>query len=562
MQKTGKTLSFLDKLLIVFLIICLSMGNFMIVGQSLVSYAKDALLDSQQASTINKSVKFDTYFNLGNGNTHYLVSDVNTTNEDMVLNLSVGTGYLKDAVIELQNPNYILNNVLDNEQKVQSATANEIKLKQINENENIEIGLSIIAKLSQNMPVEDVSKDSKVVLKAIYVDEKGNEIEIEKTITINISWTGNFETVLTGELVKNISFIQNQEEKELVQVAILSNLKEVQNKLPVKNNNIQIQIPELDGAKPEEIIVNVQSTASTNGQEENVVIPEENIVKDLVNGIITIKIENNPVDGNVWAGNGQDKILVTYIYNKKDMQGINKIAESKVTAQTNMYSENVLDSAVTLSMDLSQAKGTVVSLDLRATDTEISKGNMYANTLLENKQFLTEFGIKTVASISYKELATEIRIADVDTYFTDANGNLYPTASAYYKNITFNKANIEEILGTSGEVRILDLSGNVLATVNNSLTADNDGNYVVEFTSNYNKVILDTTVPVAEGDLVITATKAIGADVEYTKAQINLFNGIKVISQIQQKENEAFLALENRETNIMLTETYTNAIFL
>ena len=210
-------------------------------------------------------------------------------------------------------------------------------------------------------------------------------------------------------------------------------------------------------------------------------------------------------------------------------------------------------------MDLSQAKGTVVSLDLRATDTEISKGNMYANTLLENKQFLTEFGIKTVASISYKELATEIRIADVDTYFTDANGNLYPTASAYYKNITFNKANIEEILGTSGEVRILDLSGNVLATVNNSLTADNDGNYVVEFTSNYNKVILDTTVPVAEGDLVITATKAIGADVEYTKAQINLFNGIKVISQIQQKENEAFLALENRETNIMLTETYTNA---
>ena len=115
MQKIGKRLTFLDKLLIMILIVCLSMGNFMIVGQNLVSYAKDSLLDSQQASTINKNVKFDTYFNLGNGNTHYLVSDVNSVNEDMVLNLSVGEGYLKNAVIELQNPNYVLNNVIASE---------------------------------------------------------------------------------------------------------------------------------------------------------------------------------------------------------------------------------------------------------------------------------------------------------------------------------------------------------------------------------------------------------------------------------------------------------------
>ena len=122
MQKNVKKVSLLEKFIISILIISLTMTNFFVVGESLVSYAKDFVLDSQTEATLNKNVKFDTYFKSDNGNTHYLVCDVNEQNSDMVLNLSVDSGYLKNAKIELQNPNYVVRNVVDNSEKVQDAT--------------------------------------------------------------------------------------------------------------------------------------------------------------------------------------------------------------------------------------------------------------------------------------------------------------------------------------------------------------------------------------------------------------------------------------------------------
>ena len=234
MQKNVKKVSLLEKFIISILIISLTMTNFLVVGESLVSYAKDFVLDSQTEATLNKNVKFDTYFKSGNGNTHYLVCDVNEQNSDMVLNLSVDSGYLKNAKIELQNPNYVVRNVVDNSEKVQDATNTTISLKQINAGEQLSVGLVIESNIADNVKLEDVSKDSKVVLKAIYVDEKGKEIELEKEVTLNISWTGNYETETNSELVKYTNFVQNGEEKVLVQVLAKSNVKFDGKKLPLK----------------------------------------------------------------------------------------------------------------------------------------------------------------------------------------------------------------------------------------------------------------------------------------------------------------------------------------
>ena len=225
MQKNVKKVSLLEKFIISILIISLTMTNFLVVGESLVSYAKDFVLDSQTEATLNKNVKFDTYFKSGNGNTHYLVCDVNEQNSDMVLNLSVDSGYLKNAKIELQNPNYVVRNVVDNSEKVQDATNTTISLKQINAGEQLSVGLVIESNIADTVKLEDVSKDSKVVLKAVYVDEKGKEIELEKEVTLNISWTGNYETETNSELVKYTNFVQNGEEKVLVQVLAKSNVK-------------------------------------------------------------------------------------------------------------------------------------------------------------------------------------------------------------------------------------------------------------------------------------------------------------------------------------------------
>ncbi len=95
MQEKTKKISLLNKFIIVMLVISLTMTNFLIVGENLVTYAADALLDNQTEATINKNVKFDTYFESDNGNTHYLISDVNSSNSNMKVKLNVAARIFK-----------------------------------------------------------------------------------------------------------------------------------------------------------------------------------------------------------------------------------------------------------------------------------------------------------------------------------------------------------------------------------------------------------------------------------------------------------------------------------
>ena len=55
MQKNVKKVSLLEKFIISILIISLTMTNFLVVGETLVSYAKDFVLDSQTEATLNKN---------------------------------------------------------------------------------------------------------------------------------------------------------------------------------------------------------------------------------------------------------------------------------------------------------------------------------------------------------------------------------------------------------------------------------------------------------------------------------------------------------------------------
>lgn len=561
MHTKTKKMSLMHKFIIIALIISLSISNFLNVAV----YATSAILDNQTEATINKNVKFDTYFDEGNGNTHYLICDVNSTNESMKMNLSVLAGYLKQAQIEIKDANYSMINILDAGQKVQKAENNKIELKQINAGENVELGINIENATTEAMNLSDISKDSKVILTAIYVDEEGNEIEIEKEIVLNISWTGTYETEIDSELVKYTNFVKEGKEKILVQVLTKTGLKESANKLPIKESNINVTIPTLAGVEPEEILVIAKNTVGTNGAEEGVAeIPAENINKDTENGIVSVKIENKESNGSVWNGQGQDELLFTYIYNKEDIKEELTTMASKINAEIITYSGNTSNAELVAEYDLTQAVGNVVSLDVTTNTVELNKGKIYANIDSTEKQYETTYNISALAGISYKDIATELKVEETDTYFVDANGHMYllensEAVYSYYKTTTISKANFEKVLGESGEIKILDVNGNVIAIINNSLETDTDGNYVVNYTSKYSKLSMITTKPIAEGELLISNEKAIAADLPYAKEQVRSFISLVSKLQISQKENNEYLSLESKEIFIPLTETNTNA---
>lgn len=561
-------ISLIHKFLIIALIICLTIPNFLGVAV----YATSAILDSQTSETINKNVKFDTYFAQDNGNTHYLICDVNSTNETMRMNLSVLAGYLKQAQIEIKDANYNLLNIVDKGAKIQAAEDDKIELKQINEGETVELELTIGNITHNEMSLLDMSKDSKIVLTAIYVDEKGKEIEIEKEIMLNISWTGEFETELSSELVKYTKFVKDGKEKMLVQVLTKTGLKESANKLPIKETNINVTVPKLEGTAPEEILVIAKNTIGTNGAKEGrAEIPAENIVKATEQGIVTVKIENKPTENIVWNGKGQDELLFTYIYDMEAITGqnavITPILTSTINSEITTYNgteTSKWNTELIANYDLSEVAGNVISLSTNSTTTELNKGKIYANTDVEEKQYETIYNVTTLSEVSYKDMVSELKIEEIDTYFVDAKSNKYllensETVYTYYKSTTISKANFDKVLGEAGEINILDTAKNTVAKINKSLETNENGDYVVNYTSKYSKLTFETTKPVAEGELLISSEKAISADLPYAKQEARKFTSLVSEFQISQKENNEYLNLESKQITIPLTETNTNA---
>ena len=148
-RKLKSKLKLIEKILVVLLIISLTCTNLLIVGNALISYATDSNLDSQSENTMNENVKFDTFFDEGNGKTHYLVYDVNSEEKQMYINLSVNDGYLKDAVVEFNDMNYTISNIIDESEILQGATNNKLTLRQIDTNTNVNLILTINKKLEK-----------------------------------------------------------------------------------------------------------------------------------------------------------------------------------------------------------------------------------------------------------------------------------------------------------------------------------------------------------------------------------------------------------------------------
>ena len=303
----------INTILVIVIILSLTLTNFIVVGNALISYAMDSNLNSQNDSTTNKNVKFNTFFDEGNGNTHYLVYDVNGTEKQMYINLSVDEGYLKDATIEFKDMNYAISNITDESGLVQENKNNTLVLRQINANTNASLTLSINGNLSDRMELNNLDKNSTVLLKGTYVDNEGEEKNIEKEIVVNVKLTGEYEAQLSQQPNSYVIFNDGNSEKALVSVKVMSDLKETENKLPIKDSKLEIEVPKLNGIQPEDVRVLANSTESTNGKTIEEIKQEDNNTNyDKENAILTIETENKEEDGKVWNGKGTDEYPALY----------------------------------------------------------------------------------------------------------------------------------------------------------------------------------------------------------------------------------------------------------
>ena len=556
----------IEKLVIVLLIISLTCTNLLIVGNALISYAIDSNLDSQNENTINENVKFDTFFDGGNGNTHYLVYDVNNAEKQMYMNLSVKDGYLKDAVIEFNDMNYTISNIIDESEILQGATNNKLTLRQIDTNTNVNLILTINKILEEKMDINNLDRNSKVVLKGIYVDNNGEEQNIEKEILLNVKLTGKYDVELKQFANSYLLFNDNNKTKALISVKLEAGLKQTENRLPIKNTKIEIEVPKLNGIEAEDARILTKGTQATNGKTIEEIKQEENNTNyDAEKGILTIETENKENDGKIWNGNGIDEYVITYIYPAEAISQIgDNILTSKINAEIDMYYGAKIEGVTQGNILLKEQFGQMVSLELGTKESKMNKGKMYANSQREEKEYETVYNMEIKANIEEKDLVDGIRISDLGESFEDNRGSKYATTIGdqtytYYKKIKVSKANFEEVLGIDGKITIYDGNGNILGEINKDTKVENE-KYVFEgLAENVGHITLETTKPVKEGTISIEYEKAIRKDLPYTKEQLRNFVKFNVSANIVEKQGENYIQIENKSDSIELEETNTKA---
>lgn len=565
--KKSKILNAIVASIIIFTLLS---SDFFILGKEVMAIAEDKSLNAQTENTLNKNVKFDTFFEKDNEKTHYLISDVNEESQNMYMNLSVKEGYLKNASITLKDNNYIIKELSSENEIIQSAEKQKIDLKQINSETENKIIAKIGVKLDEKINLKDLNKESKVILKATYINVKGEEQPIEKEVKINVEYKQKLQVELTQEVNSYFAFQTSGQDKVLVKLDAKLNLLNKINSLPIKQTILTAKVPTLNGVKPESVSIIPKNTKMTNGQtEENVNYSKEQIEYKQEQETISIKVENKETDGKVFTANGQDEYTITYIYPKQNIsitepQKLISNIEAKLNTYTENPENNMIATSSQIEMDLTEEKGKPLSFEVTSDMDKINKGKMYANSQMEEKEYETAYTTEWKIEVSGKNVVDGIRVEDRSEYFTDVNKNKYLTVNyfdsyTHYTKTVINKNNFENILGKDGYINFYNQSGELIKKVDSSTYKDSKGNYIIGYEQQTDKIIMETSKPLAEGTLYIKHDRVIEADLPYSLEQFRKFTNLEEKTSLVQMQNNSFMVMEENILSYDLEETTTKA---
>ena len=531
---------------------------------TVVSYAADNFLsakalENQGTSTTNENVEFDVYYD---GGKHTVSADVNA--EDTKLNIALNVkkaGYLKDAVVDFSDTNFKIAKTeeSDNIQAV-DAENKKISFNQINNGENVTETINIALDKKDEISEDMFDRDNTIKFTGTYVNAKGEEVAVKKDIVVHTSWTASTaKAKLDYEITKYIPYSANNVSKLITQGKITSYVEN--SVLPIKNTNIEVNAPKINNKYPEAVTVVANSTNATNGDANGDNFSKNNWSYDSTTGKITITVNNNAVNGKIqWAKNTTDEFIVTYIYSSDVYEAV-KDSVTRVTydasSSMNLYVQsgvNKVSAHVDGYEDQTKKIGDIIEFTSDATQS-VSKGYIYNNKNAEDENKKeTEYNTKYIANVSYADIIDEIEIKQNIDQFVTANGNEQSTTVggtnyAYDKALTISKQEFDKVLGENGEITILNEAGTTLATINKD-TEVKDNKIVLNLaTFNTNSIMIKTSKPQSEGNIIFEITKALAKNIEYSTSQLKSFTQIKT---------SVTGTAKNAETDIVSTENTKN----
>lgn len=572
---------------------------------------------SENTDITNSNEDADTLITTENSNQN-VVSEpnensfevVNTQTEEM-LTENMGKVQNLDAIENSSNETDSKNDVISNEsnsesneisndneenatvevksEMVESIEDNVISLKQINAGSDVLISVPIEYKNEEFVNLNKLSDTSKIIFTGIYVDGKGNENEVSKEVDLTLSWKDERSVKVSSEVTKYIPYATSNGTGIILQTLVTLDNTTSRKSLPVKNTELNVSIPTINNVKPSNITITANSTAGTNGKSnENVVFTSDNWSYNEETNTLSIHIKNESqivkIDNTAndilkdaekaikeeeryYSLSGKDEYTITYSFENIDAIDNAKLT-SNIEGKMETFSGDDSNSQIAQVTEnyeytLDGQKGEIVSLETNNETKNVSKAYTYLN--YNNKEnYEIKFNSKNIINISYKDIVENIKIEDKDIYYVAKDGSKYATSDAKYKTISFQRDNLNNILGEEGTIKIVDVSGNEIATINKETSADENGNIVIDLADkNITKLSIQTSKPIADGNLIINVERAMKKS-EFSKEQYKTFSTLTFENTIKAKysyvESETEIATNTIQTNLRDTITKANLV--
>ncbi len=550
--------SLVRKLIAVLLVIILVSANLTILGEYTIAYAaSDDELNKQDAKTNNKNVLFNSYFD---GESHSTVFDINSEEAKIYLKLEVNTaGYVENGTVEFQNVNFKLKDGIKND-SIQSIDVqnNKVVLDRVNNGSEIVVELPIELLNADNVSIDHFNKEFVTKFTGTYIDENGNEKEIEKEITNKLSWNGTAEAEISSEATKYIPYATNGIYGVMVQTKVNVGVKD--NTLPIKNTNLEITVPEINLMKPTSVTVVATSMSATNGKTEGLDFTNENYTYDAENGKVTINVDNLS-DSISWKKNVKDEYLLTYLYEGKEIYDYAKAnninTTSNILSKVTLYNttEVVSEKTLTTEIKFDKQAGNIADFAMEVPN-DISKGYIYANYDAE-KKIETEYNENYIATINSASLVTAIEfVQGVDSFVTEEKAEGSTTVAgkdyAYNKRIEVRQDIFNKMLGEDGVITVKDDTNKEIGIINKDTKIEN-GRFVLDISKEEtNKITITTSAPITEGQFEVNVIKALKGNIDYSKDQMKDFKTLKA-----RLEGHTDITTTNGEKEIVLKEPET-----
>lgn len=488
---------------------------FAMVGMPALNVGVYAAEEIKSTATSEENVEFNATIN-------DLYDTKANINEKQNLKLSLkvsNTGYLKDIKITLNGANYSITDTKNN--KVKSVVNNVIELNEIKAGEIANVSLPIQFQKEDYVSADVFDKTSSVVLSAVYVNDKGKEKKVEKTISEKLEWNTEAKEVVSQKLTR---FIKYDENKTLVSFEVKDGIEE--NALPVLSKELKIDVPKLGDILP--------TTAVVTG---------EGIKYEYNKGVLTINKENAKNNEGKILWNSADTYEVNYVYeNVKSASSLNTVV--KASAKT-AKGTTVEATSEENKFEAKTEVGSIVEAETSGTDL-INKGYIYTNTKSQDSKLETPFEIDYKINVGIKDLTNKIVLKEQEVL---AN-NSEVIKNVLTKKVSINAEDLNNVLGTDGYIKVLSSDDKELAVINKDK---------LEVDVNNGDVKLVTSAPVKEGNINVKVQKIIGREIEFDSKKAKELEKIVVNAKVEGYKEDKVISEKKISKEIICEEPSSNA---